>query len=169
MGDIILNGIKYAGGGGGGASSLSQLTDVNVTSPSDGQFLTYDGVAQEWKNTTITDEGHVYSTSEKVVGKWINNKPVYEITIDFGSLPNNSTKSVSIGASNIENIIKIYGIGIASTGASIPLPYSDDYYVTGNVLLDANASSGEIRMIARSDKSVFYGYVTIQYTKTTDA
>lgn len=167
MGDIILNGIKYAGGG-GGASSLSQLTDVNVTSPSDGQFLTYDGVSQEWKNTTITGEEHVYSTSEQVIGKWIDGKPLYEITVDCGNLPNRATKSVNYGVADVKAIVKLYGIGIASTGASCPLPFSDDYSAARNILLDANASSGTIRLISQSDKSPFHGYVTMQYTKSTD-
>lgn len=117
-----------------------------------------------------TDEEpmHHYSTSEKVVGTWIDSKPLYEMTVDCGSLPNGTTKNVNIGVADIETITKISGIGVASTGACIPLPYSDDYSVVGNLLLDASASSGTIRMITQSDKSVFHGYVTIQYTKTTD-
>ena len=31
------------GGGGGGASALTDLTDVNISSPTDGQALIYDG------------------------------------------------------------------------------------------------------------------------------
>ena len=69
---------------------------------------------------------------------------------------------------DVKAIVKLYGIGIASTGASCPLPFSDDYSPAGNILLDANASSGTIRLISQSDKSPFHGYVTMQYTKTTD-
>lgn len=39
----------------GGASSLPQLTDVNVTDIKDGDFLTYDTASGKWKNGgTIT-------------------------------------------------------------------------------------------------------------------
>lgn len=37
-------------GGGGGASSLSELTDVTIVSPSNGQVLTYDVVTGKWVN-----------------------------------------------------------------------------------------------------------------------
>ena len=37
-------------GGGGGSSSLAGLTDVNLTTPTDGQVLTYDGNSSKWVN-----------------------------------------------------------------------------------------------------------------------
>lgn len=37
-------------GGGGGASALEDLTDVNITSPTDGQVLKYDAENDEWVN-----------------------------------------------------------------------------------------------------------------------
>ena len=36
--------------GGGGSSTLSGLTDVDLTNPSDGQMLVYDATAQKWVN-----------------------------------------------------------------------------------------------------------------------
>lgn len=52
MSGIFYKNRPYAGSGGsgGGASALSQLTDVNITSPSDGQILIYDSTLQMWKN-----------------------------------------------------------------------------------------------------------------------
>lgn len=41
-------------GGGSGASALSELSDVNLISPSDGQVLHYDGT--EWINATPVAE-----------------------------------------------------------------------------------------------------------------
>ena len=111
---------------------------------------------------------HHYSTSEHIVGTWIDGKPLYEITVDVGTLPNRATKSVNYGVADVKAIVKLYGIGIASTGATCPLPFSDDYSAAGNILLDANASSGTIHLISQSDKSPFHGYVTMQYTKSTD-
>ena len=40
------------GGGGGGASSLALLDDVNLTNPTSGQILGYDG--SDWVNTNMT-------------------------------------------------------------------------------------------------------------------
>lgn len=36
----------------GGAANLSELSDVNITTPTDGQVLTYDQTAGKWKNGT---------------------------------------------------------------------------------------------------------------------
>lgn len=45
--------------GGGGASALTDLTDVNVSSPSDGQVLKYDSTTQKWKNENESGGGSV--------------------------------------------------------------------------------------------------------------
>lgn len=41
-------------GGGGGSSTLAGLTDVNISSPTDGQALVYDDVNDEWVNGTVS-------------------------------------------------------------------------------------------------------------------
>lgn len=40
------------GGGGGGSSTIAALTDVDITTPSEGQVLTYDATAEKWENST---------------------------------------------------------------------------------------------------------------------
>lgn len=37
-------------GGGGGSSTLADLEDVNISSPSDGQALRYDNATSKWVN-----------------------------------------------------------------------------------------------------------------------
>ena len=44
---------KELGSGGGGSSALEDLTDVTLTSPTDGQALVYDETNDEWVNETI--------------------------------------------------------------------------------------------------------------------
>ena len=102
-----------------------------------------------------------YSTSERLIGTWIDGSDLYEKTIDFGALPNTTTKNVSSGLNNI-TIRDIRGVAAASTGASMPLPYISDeveysislVYLNGNVFIETF-----------SDRSMFYGYVTLRYTK----
>ena len=49
------------GGGGGGASALSDLVDVTITSPTQGQALIYDGNGH-WVNGSITPDLSSYAT-----------------------------------------------------------------------------------------------------------
>lgn len=42
-----------AGGGGGAVEYIDDLLDVQITTPSNGQYLTYDSVAGQWKNTAL--------------------------------------------------------------------------------------------------------------------
>ena len=45
--------------GGGGSSTLSGLTDVDLTNPSDGQTLVYDAASQKWVNGNASGGGLV--------------------------------------------------------------------------------------------------------------
>lgn len=41
-----------SGGGGGGSSTLSGLTDVDISNPSDGQTLVYNATSGKWENSS---------------------------------------------------------------------------------------------------------------------
>lgn len=45
------------GGGGGGASALTDLTDVAISSPANGQVLMYDGTTGKWYNGSVQGGG----------------------------------------------------------------------------------------------------------------
>lgn len=54
--DYSINGVSgelYAPTGGGGSSTLAGLTDTTITTPTDGQFLVYDGTTSKWVNQTV--------------------------------------------------------------------------------------------------------------------
>lgn len=51
--------LPSGGGGGGGAAELEDLTDVELTSPTEGQVLTYDFENAMWKNADPTGGGEV--------------------------------------------------------------------------------------------------------------
>ena len=78
--------------GGGGSSTLSGLSDVNLTSPSDGQVLKYDATNQEWINgtggsgsgghTIIDDNGDALTQRDEMqfVGTYSEDDSTNEIT-----------------------------------------------------------------------------------------
>ena len=107
-----------------------------------------------------------YSTTEKIVGTWIDGKPVYQKTVDCGALPNNTVKTVSAGITNPDKVIRLDGISQASNNIlSLPQVYPSDLK-TYDVSLSYHPQTDEIELICRQDRSMFSAYVTIQYTKT---
>ena len=66
--------------GGGGASALTDLTDVAISSPTDGQALLYDAQNQEWVNGTVQGGGgsgittveEVLENTETTLTAWAN-------------------------------------------------------------------------------------------------
>ena len=107
-----------------------------------------------------------YSTDEQVVGTWIDGKPIYQKTIDFGALPNNTTKSVNHNIQNIDYVVNLFGAAYRSSDGMVnTLPcYNHNVY---GAELASNSTS--IMVTTFADRSAFSeSYVTIQYTKSTD-
>lgn len=111
-----------------------------------------------------------YSTTEKIVGTWIDGKPLYQKTINCGTLPSSAgnMKSTAHGISNLDTVACINGVAKSSTG-SIPLPFvSHDVTDSGKVnQIAVTLSSTSVNIITGKNRSDFTGYVTLQYTKTT--
>ena len=57
QGAIHLDISAGGGGGGGGASKLNDLTDVDLNTVEDQQFLQYDSISGMWKNVSAIDGG----------------------------------------------------------------------------------------------------------------
>ena len=51
-----------------------------------------------------------FSLTEKVVGKWIDDKPIYQKTVYCSSLPAASQKNIPHGISNLKLIVSAMGI-----------------------------------------------------------
>lgn len=153
----IANGFtKYGlwkGGGSGGSSALADMTDVSFSNLKENDVLKYNGSV--WVNS---DNIHEYSTEEKVVGKWIDGKNIYEQIFIIGSKNANYTFTID----NLNNIINYSGFctigGYKRTIPFIQIQYNNfviiNEYKDGIVLLSTNLSYNDCVLI-------------IQYTKTT--
>ena len=91
---------------------------------------------------------------------------VYRMTVDFGSLPNSTTKSVSHGINFTSEFAatRIYGTATdPSAQTYIPLPYVS---VAGSSI-ELLITSSEVTIITNSNRSNFkIAYVVIEYCKT---
>lgn len=117
-----------------------------------------------------------YSTDEKIVGTWINGKPIYQKTFTFTPEGGNSY-NYTHGISNIDQVIDsevmfqrqngqfmplslIYPVGTYETSVS----WSSGYQVTKTQIVLWLGSSAYAQM----DTSKYGVAATIRYTKTTD-
>lgn len=160
----IANGFtKYGlwkGGGSGGSSALSDMTDVTLTDLQSNDILKYNGSV--WVNDKYL---HEYSTEEKIIGKWIDGKPIYEKVISF-SLSGNGALSYP---HNIENLKNIHFISMLHSNKENSIKTTRTYvpwYNNASVYLD-EITTTDILIYHNSNRNEFYEFL-LRYTKTTD-
>lgn len=106
-----------------------------------------------------------YTLIEQKIGKWVDGKPLYRKVINFGSLPNATTKIVSTTLENV-NYINMYGMANNKTDY---FPLNMSRPVSGSDLdLGCRINNNNIVIESKTDKSSFNAYVILEYTKTTD-
>lgn len=114
---------------------------------------------------SIINDSNTYSTNEKVIGAWIDGKPLYRKTINIGVI-NAGSNSINHNTENIASLIKIYGFGINGDNEFIPLPFPNKNGLTYTISMYATLSA--IKIDCGTDISLSNTYATIEYTKTTD-
>lgn len=108
--------------------------------------------------------GVSYSTEEQDTGlTWIDGKKIYQKTVEFGTLPNASSKEVAHDIVGFETIWIKEFICVGSNDYYTILPY---------VLMSAGTHGGElylhdgkIHVTVDGNFSSYTGYCTICYTK----
>ena len=163
----IANGFtKYGlwkGGGSGGSSALSEMSDVKFTNLQANDVLKYNGSV--WVNDVNL---HEYSTDEKVVGKWIDGKPIYEKVI-YKNITDRDFHNIQMNVS-IDNIIKLKGILYQGNGYPYFIELQGNTYPDTNnrAMLLYKKDENFIRygvLYTQTDLSSTYLYIIIQYTK----
>ena len=211
MGKIYKNGIEYGGGGGSGTGGHT-IVDTDGSPVADEPKLQFTGldvqdnstdseteVAAFGLNTDSLDDiissgsattnpmvtnGLTYSTTEQVVGKWVDGKPLYQKTI-VNTLPETTTdmtqaeKGISIGA-QVEQVAFYeaffqnangYTFAIDNTKTGVSDVTGDIvWWVSADVTLER--TPGNASIVRFFNSRVLYNglpcWITIRYTKTTD-
>ena len=164
MADAFTRFGLWKGGGSGGSSSLSDMTDVKFTNLQANDVLKYNG--NDWVND---DNLHEYSTEEKIVGKWIDGKPIYEKVI-YTDIRDRDWHNIQMDVS-IDFVVELKGILYRGDGYFMKLqgntyPNADE---RGMVFCNKNDNYIEyVVLYPQLDLNSAYLYITIQYTKTTD-
>ena len=79
-----------------------------------------------------------------------NGKPVYAKLLNFGALPNSTSKSFAHGISSLGYVVDIYGQGVAGQDVKV------------------SVDTTNITITSTSNLSAVTAYPVIKYTKTTD-
>ncbi len=116
-------------------------------------------------------KGDLYSTEEKMIGQWIDGKPIYQKTVDCGDVPNSQQKTITAGLSNVDKVVSLDGILCnQTTKRYMPLP---PVYIssptTNQIQLEYNATEDKIKIQSGATWTNWTSYVILQYTKTTDS
>lgn len=228
--------------GSGGASSLADLSDVDVTGAADGDVLKYDETEEKWvKGQDTAGEGRAksevialifddstaysvgdkvmyedelyicttahegewdsadfdktdvaeitnpmpstdmpevisplpsvqprrmkYSTEEQIVGKWIDGKPIYQLTGVINNPVINSRNHITALEGIVDSLISINAIGEVEDGASI-----NSFWSSANTFFQytLGGDSESLYISAAGYYIPVKVFFTIQYTKTTD-
>ena len=137
---FIIGGIVF-GSIGVYAAIKMQASEISYKDPT---------VEQTLNSLYISRTNNDYSTDEKVVGKWIDGKPIYQKTMPIsGTVLNDTWTNVNaVRPDNVDKIISYHSTNQADT------------------LIYWQAST--LYAASRSNIPLSNDYLTIQYTKTTD-
>lgn len=103
-------------------------------------------------------------TGEEAIGTWIDNRTLYRKILNTGSLPNNTTKNVAHGISNLRRVVNLHGYAFRSSDSfTLPLPFASSELLRVEIL----AAGSNIRIVTAMDRTNYTeSYVIVEYTKT---
>ena len=152
----------------GGGAVIDQL-EAAVTALDEeinGNGTTTFGLAGD-VNDLKTSNPYSYSTTEKVVGEWIDGSPIYQKTVDTGALPDTDSKDVAHGITNLGFVVDLKGWAIRATDSTmVTLPLVNNAALDNQIQVMVVGSV--IRVTTKIDRTAFAtSYVTLWYTKST--
>lgn len=134
---------------------------MTTTDPGEGAALAADNYIGVYGGNPIIMD---YSTSEIDTGtKWIDGSTIYKKTIDFGYLPNETTKAVAHGITNLDKVIDLRGFATFQTGSRFPLPF---VAIATSGRIQVLCTDTSIQIDTATNRSGGYAYITIHYTKS---
>jgi len=113
-----------------------------------------------------------YSTTERVIGTWIDNKPLYQITIEVNNPVNDSNEHlIDLTSLSIAECPYLFGYAVRQAGANQITYYSNSIETDGWYYFKArydNFRSSIMYICLFQNDSIDRMKFTIQYTKVTD-
>ena len=150
LGDLYVDDKLISEGGTGGGTTSTGGDTLPI-----GSIFEYDG------NTIpdgyeVVDDENTYSTEEKLIGTWLDNKPLYEKTFIT------TTKSIDLSEINYDTILITYFGLYVSDYIMTP------YYTNSSDYLKILVTDQKLLTMITSHTSFTKAIMVVRYTKTTD-
>lgn len=116
---------------------------------------------------------HNYSTTEQKVGKWIDGKDLYEKTTNLGEIPANASTDllVGIGVNVVETMVSYNITAVVPSGVcmNLPTPMPSNSLKYASYIDGYNKATDKITIITGESRTFSNAYVTLRYTKASNA
>lgn len=109
----------------------------------------------------------IYSTEEREIGCFVDGKPLYQKSISIGAVTANTVKVIDITSLNVDYVADYIATAILTNGWKVPLPQTHTSSMTYQAFCRLSSST-QLAVGVGSSVGISDGYVTLQYTKTTD-
>lgn len=121
---------------------VSRLYETDIKSPEFKELIVrlYQTVNNIANVTNIKDTGYYLTTTFQTgqnffnVNNDFNNlRPIYRVVVNFGALPNNTTKAVAHGITNLGTTwsdVKLYAVATKPNNTAVPVPGFDPTDIT---------------------------------------
>lgn len=106
-----------------------------------------------------------FSTTEQVVGKWVDGKTIYRRTYSFGALTSGGTKRIDHNITNLDLIVNFFGNSRLSNNNQRPIPFPGNTSAYDFFRVTVNATEILIES-GTNTPGTADAYMTLYYTKT---
>lgn len=134
---------------------------------------TYDGQIISLPTVHNFDKANLYSTTEQVVGKWTDGRPVYSKTVSASSINIPTNRVYSLGITGVSTLVKASGT-LKSGTTSWAVPYNmTTIGASSTDCADVFNDNGTITLHLGNGyptgSTAYTVNITVLYTKTSDA
>lgn len=135
------------------------LTNVPLDKPAYSYERTPSGYPSE-----LLDPSAMSTSIERIIGYWIDGKPIYRKVVNCGAGPNATTKNIAHGVS-IDTLVNMYGIAKSSAGAGRSFPVYPTATASTNIIGTLRLAGSDLIWYTTYNASSETGYVVLEYTK----
>lgn len=109
--------------------------------------------------------GDLYA-AERIVGTWIDGRPVYEKALSLGAGPNATTKSVAHGITSLDYFISMIGMSIVAGASGRALPIGPTSTANTTIIGRISHANANVTWYTTYDATSETGYLILRYVKT---